>query len=88
MANTTFAWMVDRCRPFLAFNDDIIHRVMDGYITGISTMLSAPDAKLQQLKDWDVGKETDPNANMLKQFVVGSQVYLHPDPPPPPIHAL
>ena len=39
MANTTFAWMVDRCIPFLAFNHEPIGQIMSDYITALESII-------------------------------------------------
>ena len=39
MANTTFAWMVDRCMPFLAFNTEPIGQIMGDYITALENII-------------------------------------------------
>ena len=38
MANTTFAWMVDRCRPFLLFDDKVLNFVLDKYFQTLQTL--------------------------------------------------
>ena len=38
MANTTFAWMVDRCRPFLHFDDKVLLFILDKYYETLQTL--------------------------------------------------
>ncbi|KAG6988492.1 hypothetical protein G7Y79_00072g097540 [Physcia stellaris] len=38
MANTTFAWMVDRCRPFLHFDDKVLLFILDKYYQTLQTL--------------------------------------------------
>ena len=38
MANTTFAWMVDRCRPYLRFDDKVLNFIMDKYYQTLQTL--------------------------------------------------
>ena len=38
MANTTFAWMVDRCRPFLHFDDQVLFFVINKYFETLQTL--------------------------------------------------
>ncbi|KAL8723607.1 MAG: hypothetical protein Q9225_000149 [Loekoesia sp. 1 TL-2023] len=38
MANTTFAWMVDRCRPFLHFDDKVLLFIVDKYLQTLQTL--------------------------------------------------
>ena len=39
MANTTFAWMVDRCQPFLAFDFDPLGQIMSAYISSLDQII-------------------------------------------------
>lgn len=38
MANTTFAWMVDRCRPFLHFDDSVLCFIVGKYLETLSSL--------------------------------------------------
>ena len=45
MANTTFAWMVDRCRPFLHFDDQVLFFIIDKYFQTLQTLTKRELAK-------------------------------------------
>ena len=53
MANTTFAWMVDRCRPCLHFEEKVLSFVTAQYFEGLSK-LSSHSNETQKV-DWGVG---------------------------------
>ena len=38
MANTTFAWMVDRCRPLLHFDDQVLFFIVNKYFETLQTL--------------------------------------------------
>ncbi len=38
MANTTFAWMVDRCRPFLRFEEKVLSHIMSDYFNALEKL--------------------------------------------------
>ena len=61
MANTTFAWMVDRCRPFLHFDDKVLSFIMDKYFETLQKLTdrelkdhSAPPSDKESV-GWGVG---------------------------------
>ena len=54
MANTTFAWMVDRCRPFLHFSDKELGYIIDKYF---QTLQRFTDRALKDGSSDHSGKE-------------------------------
>lgn len=62
MANTTFAWMVDRCRPFLRFEDKVLAQIMSQYFKSLERLAvrleeaQKKDPKLGEVNyGWGVG---------------------------------
>ena len=53
MANTTFAWMVDRCRPFLHFEEKSLERISVQYFEALDRLMSRVDAT--QGTGWGIG---------------------------------
>ncbi|MCJ1387339.1 hypothetical protein MMC18_000182 [Xylographa bjoerkii] len=47
MANTTFAWMVDRCQPFLAFDFEPLQEVMGNYLSSLNQIIGRPTGDVQ-----------------------------------------
>ncbi|MCJ1378005.1 hypothetical protein MMC17_001101 [Xylographa soralifera] len=54
MANTTFAWMVDRCQPFLAFDFEPLGEIMTDYISSLNQIIeiSQKSASETQYGGW------------------------------------
>ena len=58
MANTTFAWMVDRCRPFLHFDDKVLAFIIDKYFETLQTLTNrslAGNPSQKETVGWGVG---------------------------------
>ncbi|KAL6718736.1 hypothetical protein ACLMJK_002970 [Lecanora helva] len=59
MANTTFAWMVDRCRPFLHFDDHVLSFIINKYFETLHNFTDRlkPDQKTSEKETvgWGVG---------------------------------
>lgn len=59
MANTTFAWMVDRCRPFLHFDDKVLLFIIDKYYKTLETLtdreLKSGSHSEKETVGWGVG---------------------------------
>ncbi|KAL8826857.1 MAG: hypothetical protein Q9170_007240 [Blastenia crenularia] len=58
MANTTFAWMVDRCRPFLHFDDKVLFFVVDKYLETLETLTNRSlvvESGKKETVGWGVG---------------------------------
>ena len=53
MANTTFAWMVDRCRPYLHFEEKVLNLVTAQYFEVLSKLTSR-STETQEI-GWGVG---------------------------------
>ena len=53
MANTTFAWMVDRCRPFLHFEEKSLNCISTQYFEALDKLMSRVDAT--QTTGWGIG---------------------------------
>ena len=53
MANTTFAWMVDRCRPFLHFEEKVLNFVVAQYFDALAKLTARAD-KTEEI-GWGVG---------------------------------
>ena len=53
MANTTFAWMVDRCRPFLHFEEKALNCISEQYFEALDKLMGRVDAT--QTTGWGIG---------------------------------
>lgn len=53
MANTTFAWMVDRCRPFLHFEEKSLNWISTQYFEALDKLMGRVGAT--QTTGWGIG---------------------------------
>ncbi|KAG8527822.1 uncharacterized protein KY384_007976 [Bacidia gigantensis] len=53
MANTTFAWMVDRCRPFLHFDEKALSWILIAYFDSLAKLISRSDKT--EKSGWGIG---------------------------------
>jgi len=57
MANTTFAWMVDRCRPFLRFEKKVLYtEIMSDYFSTLEKLTARHEAAQKKYKKAERGK--------------------------------